>query len=205
MKTKFILLIISIIIIGLFVWIWLSSKPSFKPNLNVNPSTLPGIQTTLGPWPAETTKLKQRLSVLGLPALLQEGTVLHTHQHLDLYIQGQKIEVPANIGIDEQAGFSAPIHTHDTTGIIHVESPVNAPFYLGQFFDIWGVSFTSQCIGGYCQGNGNNLSVYVNGNLYNGDPRKLELESHQEIVVIFGTDSQKPKPIPSSFDFPSGY
>ncbi|MBI3485457.1 hypothetical protein HY025_00770 [Candidatus Daviesbacteria bacterium] len=34
-----------------------------------------------------------------------------------------------------------PIHTHDDSGIIHVESPVKRDFTLGDFFAIWGKAF----------------------------------------------------------------
>jgi hypothetical protein len=57
-------------------------------------------------------------------------------------------------------------------GIIHVESPTVGKFYLGQFFDIWGVRLTSDCIGGYCTDATNTLTVYVNGEKYAGDPRQ---------------------------------
>jgi hypothetical protein len=29
------------------------------------------------------------------------------------------------------------LHTHDETGIIHIESPIKKDFILGQFFDLW--------------------------------------------------------------------
>jgi hypothetical protein len=48
----------------------------------------------------------------------------------------------------------SPIHTHDTSGIVHIESPTVRPFTLGQFFDVWGVRFTSDCIGGDCNSRG---------------------------------------------------
>src|SRR5881396_2786681 len=108
-------------------------------------------KTGPAPWPANTDKLKVRLSALGLPALSAEGTTLHIHQHLDLYVNGTKQVVPAQIGIltSPHVVFS-PLHTHDTTGIIHVESPTVRSFTLGEFFDVWGVRFTPTCLGGYC-------------------------------------------------------
>jgi hypothetical protein len=33
------------------------------------------------------------------------------------------------------------LHTHDGTGIIHIESPIKRDFTLGQFFDIWAKKF----------------------------------------------------------------
>ncbi len=32
----------------------------------------------------------------------------------------------------------APLHTHDTSGIIHVESNTVRPYTLGEFLSIWG-------------------------------------------------------------------
>jgi hypothetical protein len=168
-------------------------------------AALPGIQTGLPPWPPETADLRARLDAIGLPALSAEGTVLHIHQHLDIVIDGQPVTVPADIGIDVAEQFLAPVHTHDTTGIIHVESPTMRDFTLGEFFDIWGVRFDQHCIGGECDGNGRTLSVFVDGQAVTGDPRAITLEAHQEILVALGTPSQLPQPIPSSYQFPAGY
>ena len=165
---------------------------------------LPGLQTGNSPWIAEITNLRARLDALGLPALAQEGTVLHIHQHLDITIHGQVAAVPAMIGINEKEGFISPIHVHDTTGVIHVESPTVQTFTLGQFFDIWGVKFTSECIGGYCADASNSLRIYVNGQLYQGDPRGIQLAAHQEIYVAYGTTAELPPIIPSKYVFPAG-
>lgn len=165
---------------------------------------LSGIQTGPPPWRAETTQLRARLGAIGLPALTSEGQVQHTHQHLDLYVDGRQVTVPADIGIDRVAGYLAPIHTHDATGIIHVESPVVRDFTLGAFFDVWGVRFDNHCIGGECDGNGRLLSVFVNGQAFAGDPRSIVLVAHQEIVVAIGIPDALPKPIPASYAFPAG-
>jgi hypothetical protein len=171
---------------------------------SIDPSTLAGIQTGQVPWPPEEAHLRGRLSAIGIPALTEEGSVLHTHQHLDLYVDGRRITVPAEIGINEEEGFLSPIHTHDASGIIHVESATRQPYTLGEFFDGWGVRFTRACVGGYCDGGGRKLRVYADGRLVAGNPRQLELTAHQEIVVVFGTDAELRRPIPSTYSFPSG-
>jgi len=157
------------------------------------------------PWPAEFAHLKARLASIGLPALTAEGTALHIHQHLDMLVNGVAVPVPPGIGIDPNDAFIAPVHVHDTTGIIHVESPTVETFTLGQFFDIWGLKLTGDCIGGYCTGGQASLQVYVNGLLYQGNPRDLALAAHQEIFLFYGTPDQLPKVIPSTFAFPAGY
>ncbi len=170
-----------------------------------DPSALPGIQTGDTPWPAELDHLRERLVAIGLQPLAAEGTALHIHQHLDIFIDGNETPIPAGTGIDEAGGFISTIHVHDNTGIIHVESPTIQTFTLGQFFDIWGVEFTSQRIGGYQNQGDKTLKVFVNGTLYPGDPRQLALASHQEIVIAYGTDQELPNPIPSTYNFPPGY
>jgi hypothetical protein len=162
------------------------------------------MQTGSPPWPPETAGLRARLAAIGLPALTGEGTAQHTHEHLDLWVDGQPVTIPSDIGINQAAGFLSPIHTHDATGIIHVESPVVRDFTLGEFFDVWGVRFDGHCVGGTCDGSGRTLSVDVNGQAFTGDPRSLVLEDHEEIVVAIGTTTQLPSPIPSSYSFPSG-
>jgi hypothetical protein len=168
------------------------------------PGTLPGLQTGPEPWGANTADLAARLRAIGLPPLSPtEGTAIHIHQHLDIYLYGEPVPVPALIGIDPATGF-APLHVHDTSGVIHVESPTVRDYTLGQFFAVWGVRFTPTCIGGYCAGGGRQLQVFVDGHLHRGDPTTLTLAPHQEIVVAFGSHAQLPSPIPSSYRFPPG-
>jgi hypothetical protein len=165
---------------------------------------LPGLQTGPAPWGANTADLAARLRAIGLPPLSpMEGTAVHIHQHLDIYVDGRKVPVPALIGIDPAVGF-APLHVHDTSGVIHVESPTVRGYTLGELFAVWGVRFTSTCLGGYCAAGDRRLRVYVDGAPYRGDPTTITLEPHQEIVVAFGTAAQLPSPIPSSYRFPPG-
>ena len=207
-KNQIIKYIVGAVAIIIVFPLWLvscNSQKPVEPVLNVNPETLTGIQRGDAPWPPETSSLKKRLKEIGLPALTREGTVLHTHEHLDIFVAGQQVAVPSDIGINNAARFTAPIHTHDETGIIHVESPTSRTFDLGQFFDIWGVLFTKDCIGGFCSQGDKNLEVFVNGNMFQGDPRTIELKDHEEIVVTFGTSEELPNPVPSSYAFPPGY
>lgn len=165
---------------------------------------LPGVQTGPPPWRAETAQLRARLGATGLQVLTAERQVQHTHQHLDLYVDGRPVTIPTDIGINRSAGFLSPVHTHDATGIIRVESPTVRDFTLGQFFDVWGVRFDARCVGGICDGSGRVLSVFLNGQPYTADPRTLVLAAHQEIAVAIGSQAQLPNPIPASYAFPAG-
>jgi hypothetical protein len=175
-----------------------------RPGSGPTARLLPGAQAGAPPWPPELSHLSARLAADGLPALTAEGSAQHTHEHLDLVVDGVPVVVPPDVGIDQVGGVLSPIHTHDSTGIIHVESPTLGTFTLGQFFDVWGLRFDSQCVGGTCVGSGRTLSVYVNGRAVTGDPRQVVLAAHEEIVVAVGTPTQLPGPIPASYPFPAG-
>src|SRR5919201_3619069 len=116
--------------IGVLFAVNRSSSPAVPttPPPAVNAAALPGLQKGPPPWPAEIASLRARLGVLGLPALAREGTKLHTHQHLDVFVDGQRVSVPAGIGINVAEHFISPIHTHDASGVIHVESPTVRSF-----------------------------------------------------------------------------
>ena len=168
-----------------------------------NAANLPGLQTGEAPWLAEIPNLLARLKAINLPALYEEGNALHIHQHLDIFVNGKPVTVPADIGINYIAKFISPLHTHDAAGIIHVESDEVRDFTLGQFFDVWGVRFTKDCIGGYCAKDSNKLRVFSNGKLVSGDPRNLVLTSHQEIAVVYGPEKSTVT-IPSTYKFEQG-
>jgi len=164
-----------------------------------NPDSLPGMLRTAPPWPNNTAQLPARLHALDLPQL---GTVLHHHVRLFVYVDGRPVTVPMNIGLSATA--ASPLHTHDTTGTGHVESedPTFAPV-LGQFFDVWGVYLTKDCLGGQCGDGTNQVRVFVNGKEWGGDPTQVPLTDLSAIVVTFGTADQLPNPMPNTFTFGS--
>jgi hypothetical protein len=160
-------------------------------------SKLGRLQTGPPPWRNDSNTLPRRLPALGLHALPQEGVALHIHEHLDLYVAGRRVVVPAEIGIDIPQQFITEVHTHDTSGIIHVESPKVRQFTLGQVFGEWGVKLTPRCVGRYC----GSVHWWVNGRAMHGDPAALVLRAHQEIVVAAGPP---PFQLPRSYAFPPG-
>jgi hypothetical protein len=164
------------------------------------PSSLPGVLTTDAPWPANAAKSAARADALGLPA---EGTTMHEHANVQIFVNGKQETVPTDIGIDQSTGTLQSIHTHDDTGTVHLESSQARTFTLGEFFGVWGVRLTPSCIGGYCNDGQNQMRVYVGGEQRTGDPRDIALDDQSVIVITYGTEKQLPDPIPSSFDFSS--
>jgi hypothetical protein len=159
---------------------------------------VPDLQRGPAPWSSASGTLSERLAPAHLHALTMEGAVVHIHQHLDLFVNGRKIPVPAFIGIGPGGTFLTEIHTHDASGIVHVESPTKTPFTLGQMFCEWGVKLTRTCLGRYR----GRISWWVDGKKMSGDPAQLVLAPHQEIAIAAG---RAPAHVPVGFTFPPGY
>lgn len=169
-------------------------------------SQLPGLMTGKGPWgPNDGPALKPRLKAIGLDALPKEALKYHIHQRMAVLVNGRGQYLPAGIGIDANRKFITELHTHDESGIIHVEAPAPHKFTLGTFFDVWGLRFTSKCLGGYCNKGDRHVMVWIDGERVHGDPRKIVLTERLSIVVAYGTEKSVPKPIPKHFPFPEGY
>jgi hypothetical protein len=162
-----------------------------------NESELIGLQTGPAPWNPGLDHLTDRLKPVGVSALGAEGTVEHIHQHLDIFVNGKHVTVPALIGIYDSQ-YITELHTHDTSGVMHVESPTKRNFTLGQFFGVWGVRLDENCIGGYCKPK-TPWRVYVNGLNQPGNPADLVLKKHQEIAIVIG--DKRPAQVPSTYNF----
>lgn len=160
-------------------------------------------RTTNPPWPAPADA-SAAVAAAGLPMLGAEGNEVHIHTHLDIVANGTPMSVPADIGVDEAHGKISPLHSHDTTGVIHVESPTKpATFTLGQFFAEWDVSLGADHIGGLVDDGTRHLKTYINGKLYTGNPADIVLVAHDEIALIYGTDAQQTN-VPSSYAWTNG-
>ncbi|MGH1525015.1 hypothetical protein ACRAWC_13645 [Leifsonia sp. L25] len=167
-------------------------------------STSSTASASAGVWTAPAD-VEGAVRAAGLQMLSAEGTALHIHQHLSVTVDGASVAVPAGIGIDEAQQRISPIHTHDESGIIHVESAEVRTFTLGQVFDEWGQKLGTGQVGTYRDGaDGQTVTVFVNGTAYTGDPRTIALTSHEDIDVVVakkGTTASAPKP----FTWPAGY
>ena len=136
----------------------------------------------------------------GIQCNNMEQSVFHIHAHLNIFINGQNYTVPAQIGITSTCLYW--LHTHDETGIIHIESPIHQNYTLGQFFDIWKKNFSNTQIFNNTVSGANPLNVYVNGTKApNGTNFKdIVLHAHDVITVVYG---KPPSAIPTKADFSS--
>ena len=141
----------------------------------------------------------------GIACQTSEQIAYHIHAHLTIYASGARRVVPAGIGIPgpQQVvdGFVAGgkclywLHTHDATGVVHIESPVRRVYTLGQFFDVWGRPLSDTQVGGAT----GHVTAFVNGKRFADDPRSIKLTPHAVIQLDVG----KIVP-PQPFAFPAG-
>jgi hypothetical protein len=158
------------------------------------------------PWPLPSDA-RPYIVAAHLPILKAEQLTVHYHAHLDIIANGAKVTVPAGVGFvitDGTPTAITPLHTHNPTGIIHIESAKNLPYTLGQVFTEWGVPLSASQVGGLHADADHLFATYVNGKRFTGDPATLRLKRHLEIAIWYGLTGQTPR-VPSSFHFPAGY
>jgi hypothetical protein len=125
------------------------------------------------PWQRPVTAFTEaniREAKLGYLADGHADTELHIHAYLTVWYNGKKVIIPANLGI--ASGRMAYLHTHDTTGTVHMEGPLGLKFTLGQVFTLWGVPLTG-------------AKVYVEGARV-ATPAALRLRDKLSVDVVFG-------------------
>ncbi|MGH9696959.1 MAG: hypothetical protein ACRD5Z_22635, partial [Bryobacteraceae bacterium] len=151
-------------------------------------------------------------TVYGIQCLASEGGLIHNHAYLEVYVDGKPVTLPPGVGIvyPQGSGVSAlasdglksclyPLHVHDgEPNIIHIESPVQRSYFLGELFDVWGQQLTSTSVMGHASDATHKLVFEVfdaNGKLttVTTDPRQIELTAHETIAVLYNSPTVTPK------------
>jgi hypothetical protein len=152
--------------------------------------------TSAVPLLATTSGEPAGVTVDGIHADTVERVLFHIHAHLQIYVDGQQVAIPGGIGIvppyTVQAMPDGPfiaggaafywLHTHDGTGVIHIESPVRRTYTLGEFFDVWGQRLGPDRVG---PAHGP-VTALVNGVRVGGDPREIPLGAHDVLQLAVG-------------------
>lgn len=170
--------------------------------LSSSPATVAVGADTPPPWPAPADAAAA-VRAAGLPMMSSEGAVEHIHAHLDVLVDGRPVPVRANIGVDTRRGTMSALHSHDDTGLIHIESPAKRQFSLGEFFSEWGVSLSADNIGALRATDGKSMRVFVNGEQRPGNPAAITFGPRDEIALVYGAP-QPGETIPSTYDFGEG-
>jgi hypothetical protein len=139
-----------------------------------------------------------------------EQLAYHIHVHLTIFVDGRQRQIPYGIGIAPPlevdptpvgdfavsgACFSS-LHTHASDGIVHIESPTERTYTLGQFFDIWRQPLGDDRVGPAT----GVVTAFFDGRRYLGNPRSIPLLAHAQIQLDVG----QPLIRPESIDFPRG-
>ena len=121
-----------------------------------------------------------------------EHLVYHNHTKLVIKIQNETHNIPAGIGIIPNDCIFW-LHTHDDSGIIHIESPIKTAFSLDQFLKVWDIFDNSSFIENFSK---NNMTANVSMITENGSQSKLDnykniiLENNAIITIDFANKSK---------------
>jgi hypothetical protein len=122
-----------------------------------------------------------------------EQTGFHIHAHLTLYVNGQQVPVSQGVGIAPDNSCLYWLHTHDSTGVIHIEAPADHSFTLKNFLNIWGNRFSNLNYPEPLDANvTQGWTVYVNGKPYTGDFHSIPLKAHTLITLGYNSPNMKP-------------
>jgi hypothetical protein len=145
----------------------------------------------------------------GISCQTTEQTLFHIHAHLTIFVNGAPTQLPAGIGIpgaQSQTTSSGTfitggtclywLHTHAADGIIHIESPIQRVYTLGQVFDEWGQPLGPGRLGPVS----GHVTALYNGQVYQGSPRSIPLNAHAQIQLEVGS----PLIAPQAITFPGG-
>ena len=147
------------------------------------------------------TKANPTCANFPFPTTAGQDLAEHYHAQLQIFVNGQQVQLPRNIGEADSGPCIQPLHVHANspdTSVIHVESPEQRSFTLGDFFRVWAatpniagptpVVFNQNQLFGYKVGNGYELRVYVSGqesSVYDS----LVLQAHMVIILVYGNSS----------------
>jgi hypothetical protein len=120
-----------------------------------------------------------------------EQTVYHIHAHVSIYINGKLSSVPQYVGIASDGSCYYWLHTHDTSGVIHIESPDQHTYTFGNFLDEWSAHFSSLGYPAELDFT-TGWKIWVNGQPYTGSFRNIPLTAHALITMAYDSPGVKP-------------
>ncbi len=121
-------------------------------------------------------------SIAGVDCIV--SNVSHNHALVSIYRDGVRLALPASVGLK---GCTYEMHTHDRSGVVHIEPNVSRELKLGQFFAVWNQPLTRSAVAGLA----GPVRYFVIENevltRFDGDPADIVLAAHKEIVILTGT------------------
>ena len=156
----------------------------------------------------------------GIPCDSLQHSQVHYHSAIQIVYEGTVHPIPANIGISGDPAsptcyYWLHVHAADPN-TIHIESPANQTFTLGQFFAVWTAwnkaqglpaeALDATHVSSFTLTPEQKLVVYIDlqdgkgAQPYTGNPNAIVLKSHEVITL----EITPPTVTPPSFTFNSG-
>jgi hypothetical protein len=198
---------------------------SLPTSETVGSGEINGVDNQFSPTDGDTSSGGRGQTVDGVPCIATMSNEYHVHVFLGMLINGRQIALSdgdgmKNPGADatylgipnwtENASCYYYLHTHDASGVIHIEAPKSASvetslYTLGNFFDIWGMTLSSTRIGPF-SGTVRTYVAQVPVNTtqvtpsmyksYSYSPRSIPLKSHTAIWLEIGPTYVSPSSFP---------
>lgn len=185
-------------------------------SVSVPSGSVTGADNTFSPSDGDTASGGQGQTVDGIPCLAtMDESHYHVHVFLGFVVNGVLTALPDGTGMKNPGADSGGVvstatcfyylHTHDASGVIHIEDPSTASrttslHTLGQYLDIWGHSLSGMTVytsGARYQGEGDQTISNSTYSRYTSDPRTIPLYAHEVIWVISGSPSYTASQLPS--------
>ena len=160
--------------------------------------------------------------VAGIPCDQLQHSQVHYHTALQIIYHGVTTNLTDDIGIQtDSTGANVScyywLHVHaQNKNVIHIESPANDTFTLGQFFDVWNAwsqangkgaqKLDATHVATFTLGPDDKIVTYVDlgdgkgATVYSGDPRAIVLRQHEVITIEITPPDVTPPP---AFDWKS--
>jgi hypothetical protein len=196
-RQRRITLIVSIIVAGVVIaggGIFFALNNLNKPTSSVTAATASTTATATSTTATATVAVTANTPyapVDGISCYSTEQLAYHIHAHISIYINGNAVQVPQGIGIASDGSCIYWLHTHNTDGIIHIESPAQKTYTLGNFLDEWQQRFRDL---GYPSQLGliDGWKIYVNGKPYSGTLQSIPLNAHALITLTYNSPNAQP-------------
>jgi hypothetical protein len=187
----------------------LASLEKLSPPGPAGPLGPEGVPVPNGPQLAGGEAAQAGSPVDGIRCQASEQVLFHIHAHLTVFVGGAARRIPFGVGIPAAQTSPTPagpfvgagscfywLHTHAADGIIHIESPVQRTYTLGDFFDVWGQKLGPSEVGPAV----GRVTAFYDGRWFRGSPRDIPLSKHAEIQLDVG----RPLVAPVEISFPGG-
>jgi len=187
-----------------------------------------GTDNTFSPNDGDTPAGGHGLPVDSTIKCNRNSAIYHVHFFIGIIVNGQHLALPDGTGMHEPgndftlepqgfknwtetSGCYYYLHTHDASGVVHVESPANIAksqwetatvYTVGNYFDVWGMTLSTTRIGTHSGA----VTAYVaqprvlktktvsNTTLvrYASNPRTIPIHSHTVVWLEIGSPAIPP-------------